>query len=369
MLASLSALARAQPGVDVSPIIPVHPAVRTTVLLPDEIERVQIRHGGEMIVRGIGSKLYVRPRSDTPAGLEALIEVKTRTLHRLIILQVVERAEDAAQEIVVPAPAAEQAQAGPEGSSVAPAPVEPPAPVPRLEPERVRILCDNDCQTPLCQRSRTQPEHAKAETEPVTLAPVTEAATERAGARRTSPFALSVHAVAALGTTAIHVAGYSPIDARRSHHALGLRVTGHPHDTWWAVEGNVTWESLVAPTTHTPVNAPPAPIIAVYGPRLRADAGLRGRFGTTVMATFYTGIGLQAHHLDIEAIADPEHPMSNEGSGDLPFEGVLALGMGLEYRVGNVVLGLDLHIRQGVPGEYRSVSGILSVGFFLDQGE
>jgi hypothetical protein len=343
MLASLSALARAQSDADVSPIIPVHPAVRTTVLLPDEIERVQIRHGGEMIVRGIGSKLYVRPRSDTPAGLEALIEVKTRTLHRLIILQVVERAEDAAQEIVVPAPAAEQAQADPEGSSVAPAPVEPPAPVPRLEPE-----------------------HAKAEIETVTPAPVTAAATEHAGARRRSLFALSVHAVAALGTTAIHVAGYSPIDARRTHHALGGRVAVHPRGTWWAVEGNITWEALVAPTTHTPDKDPDKSVIEVYGPRLRADAGLRGRFGTTLMATFYTGIGLQAHYLDIAAMADSDDPPSNEGTGDLPFEGVLVLGMGLEYHTDNVLLGLDLHIRQGVPAEYRSVGVVLSAGFFLD---
>jgi hypothetical protein len=341
MLASLSALARAQPGADVSPIIPVHPAVRTIVQLPDEIERVQIRHGGEMMVKGIGRKLYVRPRWDTPAGLEALLEVKTTTVHRIIILQVVERAEDAAQEIVVPAPAAADG-AEPVPRELPPATAEPFALVPRLEPEPVPV-----------------------ETETVTPDPATSAATERAGVD-TTRFALSVHAVAALGTTAVHVAGYSPIDARRSHHALGLRVTGHPRNTWWAVEGNITWESLVAPTTHTPDKDPDKSVIEVYGPRLRADAGLRGRFGTTWMATFYTGIGLQAHYLDIAAIADSDDPPSNEGTGDLPFQGVLVLGMGLEYHTDNVLLGLDLHIRQGVPAEYRSVGVVLSAGFFLD---
>jgi hypothetical protein len=339
----LPARARAQSGTDVaSTIVLVHPDVPTILRLPDEIEDVWSIGPRVIMVKGVGSTLHLRPQPDTPADTEMFIEVKTRTLHRIFLLRVVERAEDAAQEIVVPAPAAaECADAVPGASSMAPAPAAPPAPVPRLEPEPM-----------------------PAETAPVTPAPATEAATERAGARGTSRFALSVQAVAALGTTAVHVAGYSPIDARRSHHALGARVAIHPHDTWWAIEANVTWESLVAPTTHTPVNEPLAPIIEVYGPRLRADAGLRGRFGTTLMATVYTGIGLQAHHLDIEVIADPEHPMSNEGSGDLPFEGVLALGMGLEYRADNVLLGLDLHVRQGLPAEYRSVSAVLSVGFF-----
>jgi hypothetical protein len=344
MLASLSALARAQPAAEVSPIIPVHPAVRTIMELPDELERVQVRHGGEMMVKGIGRKLYVRPRWDTPAGVEALLEVKTKTLHRIIILQVVERAEDAAQDIVVPAPAVEYAQAGPEVAPVAPAPAEPPAPVPRLEPEP-----------------------APVETEPVTPAPATQSATERAGARGPSRFALSVHGVAALGTTSAHVAGYSPIGARRSHHAFGARVAVHPYDTWWAIEANVTWESLVGPTTHTQGDGSSVRRFEVDGSRLRADAGLRGRFGTTLMATFYTAIGLQAHYLDIEVTEYTDDPRGNTRTSDLPFEGVLVLGTGLEYRTANLLLGLDLHIRQGVPPEYRSVSGVLFVGFFLDR--
>lgn len=245
----------------------------------------------------------------------------------------------------MPAPAAaECADAAPGASSVAPAP--PPAPVPRLEPQ-----------------------HAPARTEPVTPARAIEVATERAGARDTSRFALSVHAVAALGTTAVHVAGYSPIDVRRSHYALGLRVAGHPRDTWWAVEANVTWESLVAPTTHAQGDESSVRRFEVDGARLRTDAGLRGRFGTRLVPTVYAGIGLQAHHLSIEATEDAENSRRNTRTSDLPFEGVLALGMGLEYRVDNVLLGLDLHIRQGVPAEYRSVSAFLSVGFLLDQGK
>ena len=130
------------------------------------------------------------------------------------------------------------------------------------------------------------------------------------------------------------------------------------------MEANVTWESLVAPTTQRDERGDH--VLDVGGPRLRADAGLRGRFGTTWTATFYSGIGLQAHYLDIDA---PGNPMATEGIRDLPFEGALALGMGLEYRAGDMLLGLDLHARQGVPADYRSVAALLSVGFFLDQGE
>jgi hypothetical protein len=50
----------------------------------------------------------------------------------------------------------------------------------------------------------------------------------------------------------------------------------------------------------------------------------------------------------------------------MPFLGVLALGLGLEYRSRDMSLGLELHIRQGVPDEYRSISAVLSAGFFLD---
>ena len=51
------------------------------------------------------------------------------------------------------------------------------------------------------------------------------------------------------------------------------------------------------------------------------------------------------------------------------YRGVLTLGLGLQRRAGNVLLGVDFQIRQGVPADYRSVEALLSVGFFLDQGE
>jgi hypothetical protein len=78
---------------------------------------------------------------------------------------------------------------------------------------------------------------------------------------------------------------------------------------------------------------------------------------------FYAGIGLQAHYLDIE---DSEEQASNQLTRDLPFEGVLAFGIGLEYRVRDMFLGIELHVRQGVPAGYRSVAGLLSVGWYLD---
>jgi hypothetical protein len=43
--------------------------------------------------------------------------------------------------------------------------------------------------------------------------------------------------------------------------------------------------------------------------------------------------------------------------------------MGLQRRVGDVLLGIDFQITQGVPPEYRSVEAVLSVGFALDQGD
>jgi hypothetical protein len=53
----------------------------------------------------------------------------------------------------------------------------------------------------------------------------------------------------------------------------------------------------------------------------------------------------------------------------MPFLGVLVLGMGLEHRAGNLLLGVDFQVRQGVPADYRSVTWLLSAGYVLAQGE
>src|SRR5690606_2560674 len=113
----LPTLARAQTGTDVSPAIPVHPDVPTILALPDEITGVWPIGGDELMVHGVRSELYLRPRPGTPAGVEALIEVETRTLHRIFLLRVAERAEDATLRLVVPAPAAAE-----DAGAAAPAP-------------------------------------------------------------------------------------------------------------------------------------------------------------------------------------------------------------------------------------------------------
>jgi hypothetical protein len=127
------------------------------------------------------------------------------------------------------------------------------------------------------------------------------------------------------------------------------------------VEANVSGESLTAPTVHTRMDTE----LHISGPWLRADAGLRMRYEASLAPTAYVGAGLQARHRDIET-----RKADGDGrSEDMPFSGVVAVGLGLEHRAGNVLLGLDLHVRQGVPAEYRSVSVVLSLGFFLDRGD
>jgi hypothetical protein len=342
--------ARAQADADVVPVIQVHPRVATILQLPEAIEDAWITDGAELRVAIVGEQLYIRPRPGTPAGMEATLEVQTSTRLRTFRLLVVRRARDAQRDVLVPPPERprhiERAVllTPPVFAMVppTPAPAEPAAPT---------------APSPLLDA----PEPAES---------ATTAETKRDTAATRSPrFALSMHALGALGTTAFHVAGYEAANARQSHGAGGVRVACHPHDTWWSVEANVSGELPVTPTRHARDDADEHADdeLSVAGPRLRADVALRGRLGTArLIPNFHTGIGLQAHYLDIQVLGDPQ---SSDRTSDLPFEGVLSLGMGLEYRAGNVLLGLDLHVRQGMSGDYRSVSGLVSVGFFLDQGE
>jgi hypothetical protein len=174
-------------------------------------------------------------------------------------------------------------------------------------------------------------------------------------------FDLSVQALAALaGTTQLTVAGFKAIDARQPHRAFGVRVAGSPHDARWAVEANVSGEWPAAPTTHRAEGL----TALVSGPWLRADAGMRARLRTRLSPTAYAGLGLQWHHRDIKTTLETD-PLGRR----LPVVGVLALGLGLEYRSGGLLLGLELHVRQDVTAQYHSVSALLSVGFCLDQGE
>lgn len=351
----LPAPARAQSGTEVSPAIQVHPGVATILQLPDEIEAVWSIGGGEVMVKGVGSKVYLRPRPDTPAGVEVFIEVKTRTLHRIFLLRVVDRAEDAAREVTVPA-----AAATPGGGATAPeAPRDPPA------------LPEPAASAPASPPGAPDADHASA---PERAEPATERAALASGS---PPFDLSVHAVVALaGATAVEIAGYEPDDARQSHRALGVRLAGMPRGAWWSLEANISGEWLAAPTVHGRNNRElmRREVLVVSGPWLRADVGMRVRFGTRWMPTAYAGLGVQAHfRVKEKSIRDPMRPEDDEISEppvqDMPFGGALALGLGLQFRAGDVLLGVELHMREGGPGDYRSVAALWSVGCFLNQGD
>lgn len=336
----LPELARSQTNTDTDTALTVaiHPEVSTILQLPDEIVHTWIDHHGEIRVARVGSQLAIRPRGGTRAGVEAALEVETRTLRRTFRLVVVERARDANVDVLVLPVEREQDI---EESTAAVPPVAP---------------MEKEPEVPATSASAHGPSPAlpTAETE---TAPAEHAAAIAAAPR----FELSVHGVVALGTTALDVSGYEAKNARQPHRAFSARVAVRPRDACWALEANVGGEWLVAPTRHARGRDD---TIETSGRWLRADGGLRMRCGVRLIPTAYGGIGLQVHHRDID-LNNPNKPgVSHQGS--MPFAGVLALGLGLEYRTGDVSLGLELHLRQGVPNDYRSVSLSLSAGFLLD---
>lgn len=352
----LPARVRAQSGADVSPVIPVHPDVPTVVQLPDEIQAVRSADNLDIMVKGVGSTLYLRPRPDTPAGVEVFIEVNTLTLHRIFLVRVVERAEDAIRELVVPAAAtAEPSRDTARDAPFGPEPPAPTASAPATAPNLAPVPAAPESAEPVI-------EHA--------LAPETERIDRPAGSPR---FDLSVHGVAALaGVTALSVPGYAPDKGRRSHRAFGLRVAVMPRDTWWSVEAGLSGEWLAAPTIHVREISTEMGLKErkVSGPRLRLDGGLKAQAGTIWRPTVYVGLGLQAHLSKTEdAVVNGELRMPKDSTEDMTYNGVLTLGLGLQYQARDVLLGIDFQMRQGVPGGYRSVDVFLSVGFFLHQGE
>lgn len=342
---SLPGLARSQPGAagtDVSPAIPVHPSVATVLQLPDEIVRAQIHDEEQFLVEGARSALYVRPLPGTPAGVEALLDVQTRTLHRVFRVRVVERAEDAARTVDVRAAMERIGDARDESPPVTPTL---PPPVASASPAAAQ------------PDAADEPAHTHAA--PI-AAPA--AAPVAAGSSR---FELFAHAVVALaGVTALEIAGYEPGRTLQSHRTLGLRLTGAPRGTWWAVEGDVIGEWLARPLVY--VEDDEESQVAVSGPWFRAEVGMRARFGTRWIPSAYAGLGLQAQLRRTEKTGPREDPKSVE---TLEHGAVLALGMGLQYRVSKILLGLDFQVRQGGPDNYRSISAFWSVGCLLDQGE
>jgi hypothetical protein len=354
-------LARSQTNrdTDTALTIAIHPEVSTILQLPDEIVHTWIDHHGEIMVARVGNQLAVRPRTGTRAGVEASLEVETRTLHRTFRLRVVARASDANLDVLVLP--VEGAQAVEESKPEVP----PVAPM-EEEPEEPAASASANATSPAVPMVELEPAlapaPAPAPAEPVTASDIEPTAEHAAATASTPRFELSVHAVVALmGTTALDIAGYEAKEGRRSHRAVSARVAVRPRDSCWALEANVGGEWLVAPTVHT---GETERILDASGPWLRADGGLRMRCGARLIPTAYGGIGMQAHHRDIDF---RESPRPGDGhQGDMPFLGVLALGLGLEYRTRDVSLGLELHVRQGVPDEYRSISAVLSAGFFLD---
>jgi len=174
-----------------------------------------------------------------------------------------------------------------------------------------------------------------------------------------SRFDLAVHAVGGLGFTGVNVARYRSDTALQPHHSLGLRLTAEPRKTWWAMQADVSADWPAGPMLYEgEISA-----LEMSGPRLRLEAGMRASVGTQWRASAYAGAGIQVH---LRRTAETDSaPKSTLEQG-----GVLALGVGLQYRTSSkVLLGLDFLVRQGGPDDYHSVAALLTVGRFLDQGD
>lgn len=390
----LERTAGAQSGADATVAIPVHPNVTTTLYFPDEIERVRFTAeiGGLIGAVKADDMLLIRPRTGIPVGEEVTVAVWTKTLRWRFRLRVVRRARDASREIAVVAVQPEPREPVPDRdratssapSAGAPVPAGPAAPASTVPPGSPAEPSTAEPATPAVPASAAAgpprpaaepsvPEPAES-AGPVTTRPERTAAAgdardaveaaaddERTVALPGVPrFELSMQGVVTLaGTTQLDIAGYYPTGARRSHRAFSVRMAAALPGRLWAVEANAGGEWLAAPTKHTD-----AELVVMSGPWLRVDAGVRARVPTRWSPTLYGGAGLQAHYRDIDSVSPQERLQQR-----LAFGGVLALGLGLAYRTDDLMLGVELHIRQGVPDTYRSVGVFLSAGFFLDRGE
>jgi hypothetical protein len=195
--------------------------------------------------------------------------------------------------------------------------------------------------------------------EPVTVADMKRATT----AKRASRFDLTAHAVMGTGLTGLEIAGYRQHIAVQPHHLLGLRLTGEPRDSCWSLEANVSGERPAGPMRYN--QGTQESEIEVSGPRLRLEVGIRASHGTKWRASASAGLGMQVHLRRIQASID-----ETQSSETLERGAVLTLGMGLRYRARRgILLGLDFQVRQGWPDDDYSVSAVLTVGSFLDQGD
>lgn len=333
--------------------------------LPDEITRARVNPGKAMRVTLLGRTLHVRPQSDVPVGLDALLEVETVTMLLTFRLHVVERVMDAREELIVVAMESEQrAEDGPVGAEHAmridtgagrPGPAHAPA----LAPPRVEPPAGAE---PPVDIEQVAP--------PELTPPVADA-----GPRRLE---ISVHTVAGLpGITEQRVEGYESSDARQTNLPFGARMSGARPGNWWAVEAGISVELPLEPTVHArAISSGLREMLEVGGPRLGMDLGLRGHFGTRWRPTMQVGIGLQTHFRNTHHFLKLDQPgggpaieIPGRPQRDMPLGGVIVFGLGFEHRRGDMLLGIELQVRQGVPGEYRSVGAFLSAGYFLDQGQ
>jgi hypothetical protein len=321
--------------VDASLEIPVHPQIATILHLPDAVERVRVYHGGhhpgKIDSTYAGRTVHVRPRPDTPAGADALLEVQTRTVRLTFWLRVVENAGDAREDILVMTR-------------------EPERPAEEVAPGR-----DDTARRP--SRPTVSPPQPAARVPEAGLVP------------RRSPFDLSIHAVAALpGFTSLGVAGFEPKNALRPHLALGPRFAAAPRGGWWAIEAGVLWEWLILPTKHTRAapNGRQTELLEVGGSWLRMEVGFRAQLEAMWKPSLYAGIGMQAHFVRSE-LGQDQQPIRS--TLEMTYAVVPALGLGLQRQIGDVFLGIDIQMRQGIPFHYRSVDAFLSVGYVLDRGE
>jgi hypothetical protein len=334
--------ARAQSDAGASPEIFLHPRVSTVLHLPDEIEDVRVTApaAGMIGATNIANLLYVQPRRGLSAGIEAWLDVKTATVHQRFRLRVVQRAADADQKILLLA-------IGPARSAGEPA--------------------------------RTQAQPATSGADPMLPPPRAGPASERAGLAeqaigppRLSRFDLSIHAITGPpGFTSLGVAGFEPRNGLRPHLAFGGRFAVAPRGGWWAIEAGILWQRLILPVEldRPAQNEGQTELLQLGGSWLRMEVGFRGHLEAMWTPSLYAGLGIQAHFDRTVLLVTGEGSQRRPARSDMTYAAVVALGLGVQRQLGDVLLGLDVQMRQGVPADYRSVDVVLSVGCFLDARE
>jgi hypothetical protein len=345
---SVAGLAHAQSGADEPPVILLHPGVATVFQLPDAIVHARIHDRGEIRLAIVGDELFVRPRPGTPAGMKASLEMETRTARWTFHVVVVARARDARRDVQVPpvdAQAAEQTPPAIPAALAAPLalPAGPVAPPPAVTPGAA-------------EPGTGVPSPASTAPAAPTDAPETAARDTELASR--SRLELAAFAVGGLGFTGARAAEYEPRIALRRQHSFGLRLTAEPRISLWAAQVDVNMEWLAGPMMYEG----PDSILVVSGPRLGLEAGARASTGTQWRASVYAGGGIQVHLRRTRETDRGSRSIMERGA-------VLTLGVGLQYRIrSKVLLGLDFLVRQGGLDDYNSVTGLLSVGRFLDEG-